>query len=93
VLVTGSTLMNDTLDGVLACCDKNARVALIGPTAACLPDPLFERGVDVVGSSTVLNLARLRPRLEMGESWGSAVTKYCICREDYPGIHHLLAGD
>ncbi len=93
VLVTGSTLMNDTLDGVLACCDNNARVALIGPTAACLPDPLFERGVDVVGSSTVLNLARLRPRLEMGESWGSAVTKYCICREDYPGIHHLLAGD
>ncbi|MBT7353710.1 MAG: hypothetical protein HN810_06300, partial [Acidiferrobacteraceae bacterium] len=90
VLVTGSTLMNDTLDEVLACCNPAAHIALIGPTASCLPDPLFERGVDVVGSTTVIDLPGLLTRLEAGKSWNAGTAKYCIARKDYPGIVRLL---
>ena len=90
VLVTGSTLMNDTLDEVLACCNPAAHIALIGPTASCLPDPLFERGVDVVGGTTVVDLDHLLPRLEAGESWANGTGKYCICKKHYPGINTLL---
>jgi uncharacterized protein (DUF4213/DUF364 family) len=90
VLITGSTLMNDTLDDVLGCCDPAAQIALIGPTASCLPDPLFERGVDVVGSTTVIDLPGLLTRLEAGESWNAGTAKYCIARKDYPGIVGLL---
>ena len=69
VLITGSTLINDTLDDVLSHCDSKAPVALVGPSASCLPDPIFDRGVDVVGS-----------------------TKYCITRDQYPGIRQMIRG-
>jgi hypothetical protein len=82
--------MNNTLDEVLACCNPAAHIALIGPTASCLPDPLFERGVDVVGGTTVVDLDHLLPRLEAGESWANSTVKYCICKKHYPGINTLL---
>tara|TARA_B100001964_G_scaffold243727_1_gene322590 strand:- start:1208 stop:2041 length:834 start_codon:yes stop_codon:yes gene_type:complete len=93
VLITGSTLMNNSLDDVLACCDQAAQIALIGPTASCLPDPLFERGIDVIGSTTVVDLNQLLPRLAAGESWGIGTAKYCISRKNYPGIHKLLGNN
>ena len=90
ILITGSTLMNDTLDEVLACCNPAAHIALIGPTASCLPDPLFERGVDVVGGTTVVESGHLLPRLETGQPWANSTVKYCICQKHYPGINTLL---
>ena len=62
VLITGYTLINDTLDDVLSHCDPKARVALVGPSASCLPDPIVDRGVDVVGSTMVSDLPQLEGR-------------------------------
>ena len=90
VLITGSTLINDTLDDVLGHCDPNAQVALVGPSACCLPDPIFERGVDVVGSTMVSDLPQLMTLLEAGEPWHRGTTKYCITRDQYPGIGKLI---
>jgi uncharacterized protein (DUF4213/DUF364 family) len=90
VLITGSTLINDTLDDVLSHCDPAAQVALVGPSASCLPDPIFERGVEVVGSTTVSDLPHLITLLEAGEPWRMGTTKYCITRDQYPGIRKLI---
>ena len=91
VLITGSTLINDTLDDVLSHCDPAAQVALVGPTASCLPDPIFARGIDVVGSTAVSDLPRLLTLLDAGEPWRAGTMKYCITRNQYPGIHELMA--
>lgn len=44
VVITGSTLINDALDDVLSQFDPNAQGVLVGSSASCLPDPIFERG-------------------------------------------------
>ena len=90
VLITASTLLNDSLDSVLANCAADTRVALIGPTVGCLPDPFFARGIDVVGGSQVADLRDLKKHMEYGENWGNSVIKYCINRKQYAGAHSLF---
>jgi uncharacterized protein (DUF4213/DUF364 family) len=53
VLITGTTLLNDTLENLLALCRPSARVVMVGPTVGLLPDPFLRRGVDVLGSVRV----------------------------------------
>jgi len=43
------------MDQILAHCSPDAFVSIIGPTAGYFPDPLFFRGVDVVGGRVVKN--------------------------------------
>jgi uncharacterized protein (DUF4213/DUF364 family) len=90
VLITGSTLINHTLDDVLDQCSPKAQVALIGPTASCLPDPLFERGINVIGSITVNDSVLLDELLTNGQPWDAATRKYCLRSDAYPGSHSLL---
>lgn len=91
VLCTASTLLNDTLDEILTHSLAAKHIALIGPTASCLPDPVFARGVDVVGGSVVLDLDALLERLCHHEPWGPSVCKYTIARSEYPGFAALLS--
>jgi uncharacterized protein len=49
VLITGSTLVNATLEDLLALARPEARVAIIGPTVSMLPDAFLARGADVLG--------------------------------------------
>jgi uncharacterized protein len=53
VLITGTTLLNGTLDDLLAACRPGARVVMVGPSVGLLPDPFLRRGVDVLGSIRV----------------------------------------
>jgi uncharacterized protein (DUF4213/DUF364 family) len=53
VLITGTTLVNHTLEHLLALCRPAARVALVGPTVSLLPDAFLRRGVDVLGGIRV----------------------------------------
>ena len=52
-LITGTTLVNDTLDGLLGQLRPEARVTLVGPTVSLLPDAFLRRGVDVLGGVRV----------------------------------------
>ncbi|PVV08961.1 MAG: hypothetical protein B6D72_15445 [gamma proteobacterium symbiont of Ctena orbiculata] len=90
ILCTAATLLNDSLDEILAHCGQAQRVAVIGPTAGCLPDPLFSRGVDAIGGSRVAVPERLKQRLRDQLEWADAVEKYTIERDDYPGFEQLL---
>jgi uncharacterized protein (DUF4213/DUF364 family) len=53
VLMTGTTLLNDTLEGLLRLCRDDARVVIVGPTVSLLPDAYLRRGVDILGSIRV----------------------------------------
>jgi uncharacterized protein len=49
VLITGSTLVNNTLEHLLALTRPKARVTVVGPTVGMLPDAFLARGADVLG--------------------------------------------
>lgn len=53
VLITGTTLVNDTLEHLLALCRPAARVIVVGPTVGLLPDAFLRRGADVLGGIRV----------------------------------------
>ena len=50
VLITGSTLINDTLEDLLALKKPGARVTVVGPTVGLLPGAFLRRGADILGS-------------------------------------------
>ena len=90
VVSTCSVMLNDTLDDVLAACRHARHFAMVGPTAGCLPDPLFAQGVDAIGGRRVFDPAGFREAFRTGGKWGSFATKYVIARRDYPGVDALL---
>ena len=49
VLITGSTLVNNTLEQLLALVRSDACATVVGPTVGMLPDAFLARGVDVLG--------------------------------------------
>ena len=50
VLITGTTLVNGTLEDLLALAKPGARVTVVGPTVGLLPDAFLCRGADILGS-------------------------------------------
>lgn len=90
VLSTSTVLLNDTLDRMLEICRGTRYFALIGPGAGCLPDPLFARGVTLLGGTWIVDRARFCSALTSGESWGGWARKFAIGRGDYPGFDVLL---
>jgi uncharacterized protein len=50
LLITGTTLINDTLEELLALAKPEARVTMVGPTVSMLPDAFLRRGADILGT-------------------------------------------
>lgn len=90
IVSTSTILLNDTLDAVLAACRDADAVSLVGPTASCLPDPLFARGVDAVGGTQIVDADGFRAALAQGGKWGASARKYVISAGTYPGTAALL---
>jgi uncharacterized protein (DUF4213/DUF364 family) len=53
LLVTGTTLINDTLDRILAAARPEARKVVVGPTVGLMPDAFLRRGCDILGGIQV----------------------------------------
>ena len=68
LIITGVTLVNHTLEHILAAARADAEIAVIGPTASLLPDALFARGVRVVGGVRVKKPDELLDVLAAGGS-------------------------
>ena len=49
LLITGTTLLNDTLEDLLSWARPDARVTVVGPTVGLLPDAFLKRGADILG--------------------------------------------
>lgn len=86
VLSTSTILLNHTVDDMLAHCRKAQRIVLIGPSAGCLPEPLFARGVTVVGGSWITDRAGFIDALRRGESWSGFAYKFALGPADWPGL-------
>jgi len=86
ILCTSTTILNNSLDEILAHCSPEAFVSIIGPTAGYFPDPLFARGVDVVGGRVVKNGTLFLKLLAERKRWGDATQRTCFQKETYVGI-------
>ncbi|HLN55552.1 MAG TPA: DUF364 domain-containing protein [Bacteroidales bacterium] len=53
VIITGQTLVNNTIDGLLSVIRKGSEVVVTGPSGSMLPDVLFEQGVSIIGATRV----------------------------------------
>jgi uncharacterized protein len=91
VLSTSTVLLNDTLDEVLAHCEQARDFAMIGPGASCLPDPLFRRGVTLLGGTWITDVQGFKRALVAGAPWSEHARKSAISRDGYAGIAALLA--
>jgi hypothetical protein len=90
VIATSTLLLNDSLDPMLSACSQARSFALIGPGAGCLPDPLFARGVTLLGGTWITDREAFRSALAIGAPWTACAHKVAIRREDYPGFEALL---
>jgi hypothetical protein len=86
VLSTSTILLNQTVDDMLVHCRRAERIVLIGPSAGCLPDPLFARGVTVLGGSWVTDRAGFIDALRQGDSWSAFAYKFALTAADWPGV-------
>ena len=68
LVVTGTTVLNGSLSGLLAMAKPDARIVVAGPTASMLPDAFFDRGVDVLGGILVTRPDELLDLLAEGGS-------------------------
>jgi uncharacterized protein len=53
VIITGATISNGTIDGLLTMTRPDTRIIVTGPTASMLPDALFAQGVFIVSGVAV----------------------------------------
>lgn len=91
VFCTSSTILNDTIDDILSHCHHTQKFSIVGPTAGFIPDPLFNRGVDVVGGTCIIDSANFLSNLARNIPWGKTGQKYCIEKIKYRGFKHLLS--
>lgn len=86
VICTSTTVFNNTLDQVLSVCSRDVFVSIIGPTAGYFPDPLFKRGVNVVGGTRVTDGPLFMGLIAGRKRWGPATQKFCFQRDRYSGL-------
>jgi uncharacterized protein (DUF4213/DUF364 family) len=66
VFVTGSAFIYGGIEAYLEAAPATATVVVIGATASFLPEPLFDRGVDVVAGASVADLESVRAAVAAG---------------------------
>jgi uncharacterized protein (DUF4213/DUF364 family) len=91
VVSTSTLLLNNTLEQMLACCRGAQWFAMVGPSAGCLPDALFARGVTLQGGSWVTDGAGFVEAVRAGSSRSHCSAKFALTANNYPGFEALLA--
>jgi uncharacterized protein (DUF4213/DUF364 family) len=59
LIITGVTLVNHTLEPILGLARKARDIVVVGPTACVYPEPLFKRGVTVLGGVRITDAAKM----------------------------------
>lgn len=68
LVITGTTLINGTLEGILRLARPDTHVVVMGPTANILPQAFFKRGVNVLGGDKITNPEEMLDILAEGGS-------------------------
>lgn len=85
IICTAATLINDSIDEMLGFCANAEQLAMIGPSASFFPDPLFARGVDIVGGSRVVDVEAAIAGQRAGQGLRGCTRRYTVLRASYPG--------
>ena len=84
-VITGVTILNDTLPDLLALCKPGADILVTGPTAGMIPDAFFKRGVTVMGGILVTKPDELLDIISEGGSgyhfFGKSAERIVIYRD------------
>jgi uncharacterized protein len=84
VLITGATLVNNTLENLLALVRPETRVTIVGPTVGMLPDAFLARGADVLGCVKITDADAFLDLLAEGGSgyhfFGRSAQKLVLAR-------------
>ena len=54
VIITGTAMVNHTIDSILSSIPHGKRTAIIGPTASMIPDAFFKKGVKVIAGVRII---------------------------------------
>lgn len=85
VIISGTTLINDTLESILQLCNKQAYVIIIGPTATMLPESFFARNISMLAGNRVVEPDEILDVLVEGGSgyhfYGHSSLKVIIKKE------------
>lgn len=68
LIITGTTLINDTLEDILDRMRPGAEAVLVGPTASMLPEAFFQRGITAIGGIMATDPDKLLDSLSKGGS-------------------------
>ena len=68
VIITGTTIVNHTIDPILSFIKNGIRTAMIGPTASMIPNAFFKRGVYVMAGVRILDPDLMIKILKQGGS-------------------------
>ncbi len=68
VAITGSALVNHTLDGLLVLCKPNSTVMVLGPSTPLSPI-LFDHGITIISGARVINEAAVLRTVGQGASF------------------------
>lgn len=81
VVLSATTILNQTIDGLLDCCKSAREIAVLGPSTPFLPEPFRKRGVTVLSGVQVIDGPRvLRVVSEAGgtRNFGTAIRKLTL---------------
>ncbi|MFH1120738.1 MAG: DUF364 domain-containing protein [Bacteroidota bacterium] len=76
IIITGLTLVNNTLDQLLRSCRAGSIIILTGPSSSILPDVLFRHGVALLGGTRITKPELLMPLVRQGAT-GYHLFEYC----------------
>jgi len=68
VIVTGTAIVNHSIDRILSFVSHGKRTAIIGPTASMIPDAFFERSVNMMAGVRILASDMMIKILKQGGS-------------------------
>lgn len=91
LLVTGTTLINDSLAGLLAVAKPGARIVVVGPTVTMVPDAFLARGCSVLGGVRITDPDAFLDVLAEGGSgyhfFGKSAQKVVLRRNRHANRH------
>jgi uncharacterized protein (DUF4213/DUF364 family) len=76
VIITGLTLVNNTLDELLTSIQPNTQVIVTGPSSSIIPDVLFNYNVSIIGGTSITKPELLFPLISQGAA-GYHLFEYC----------------
>jgi len=85
IIITGSTLVNNTLDEILQMIPKKKEVIIVGPTASLIPDILFQHGISIIGSTRIVDADKVFHTISEGGAgyhlFNNGAQKICLLND------------